>query len=107
MFLFNILGKFTQNTDVWSFGVTLWEIFSFAREAPFEELSDPQVIENACELIQNREFRYPYLEQPEYCPDDVYGLMRNCWQDDAEDRPTFVSLFRFFKQISNAVEMDI
>lgn len=41
-----LLGKFTTKSDVWSFAVTLWEILTFAREQPYEDLCDEKVIEN-------------------------------------------------------------
>lgn len=46
-------AKFTSKSDVWSFAVTLWEILTFAREQPFENLSDEKVIENIGHIYQD------------------------------------------------------
>lgn len=50
---FRIQNKYTPRSDVWSFAVTLWEILTFAREQPYEELSDQHVIDNVTRLYQN------------------------------------------------------
>ena len=39
-------GKFTPKSDAWSFAVCLWEILTFAREQPYDDMRDEQVIEN-------------------------------------------------------------
>ena len=46
-------GKFTTKSDVWSFAVTLWEILTYARQQPYEELADEQVIEALARLYHN------------------------------------------------------
>jgi hypothetical protein len=46
-------GKFTSKSDVWMYGVLLWEILTFAREQPFENLTDEKVIENIGHIYQD------------------------------------------------------
>ncbi|XP_015211166.1 discoidin domain-containing receptor 2 isoform X1 [Lepisosteus oculatus] len=83
-----LLGKFTTASDVWAFGVTLWETFTFCKEQPYSQLSDEQVIENTGEFFRDQK-RQIYLPQPDICPDSVYKLMLSCWRRDTKDRPSF------------------
>ena len=46
----NLKGQYGSKSDVWSFGVTLWEILTFAREQPYEQLSDREILANLQEL---------------------------------------------------------
>lgn len=50
-------GRHTSKSDVWSFAVTLWEILTFAREQPFEELPDHRIVENATYFYQEDDRR--------------------------------------------------
>ncbi|EHB08315.1 High affinity nerve growth factor receptor, partial [Heterocephalus glaber] len=69
--------KFTTESDVWSFGVVLWEIFTYGQQ-PWYQLSNAEAIE--C-ITQGRE-----LERPRTCPPEVYAIMRGCWQREPQQR---------------------
>ncbi|XP_061531302.1 high affinity nerve growth factor receptor [Phycodurus eques] len=69
--------KFTTESDIWSFGVVLWEIFTYGKQ-PWYQLSNGEAIE--C-ITQGRE-----LERPRTCPQQVYALMRGCWQREPQQR---------------------
>lgn len=83
-----LLGKFTTASDVWAFGVTLWETLTFCQEQPYSQLSDEQVIENTGEFFRDQG-RQTYLPQPALCPDSLYKLMLSCWRRDPKHRPSF------------------
>ncbi|NXX25515.1 DDR2 protein, partial [Nicator chloris] len=88
-----LLGKFTTASDVWAFGVTLWETFTLCQEQPYSQMSDEQVIENTGEFFRDQG-RQTYLPQPVLCPDSVYKLMLSCWRRDTKDRPSFQDVHR-------------
>uniref|UniRef100_H3CY70 Tyrosine-protein kinase receptor n=1 Tax=Tetraodon nigroviridis TaxID=99883 RepID=H3CY70_TETNG len=69
--------KFTTESDIWSFGVVLWEIFTYGKQ-PWYQLSNTEAIE--C-ITQGRE-----LERPRTCPNEVYVLMQGCWQREPQQR---------------------
>ncbi|VDK49516.1 unnamed protein product [Gongylonema pulchrum] len=77
-------GRFSEASDVWSFGVTLWEIYSYGRQ-PYEGYAHQDVIE----LISVRSL----LECPQNCPTNIYSLMVECWHEHTERRPTFSELY--------------
>ncbi|XP_031710867.1 discoidin domain-containing receptor 2 isoform X1 [Anarrhichthys ocellatus] len=84
-----LLGKFTMASDVWAFGVTLWEILTLCKKQPYSQLSDEQVIENTGEFFRDQG-KQVYLPKPLCCPDRVYNdLMLSCWRRNAKQRPSF------------------
>ncbi|KAL1279890.1 hypothetical protein QQF64_014490 [Cirrhinus molitorella] len=87
-----LLGKFTMASDVWAFGVTLWEILTLCKEQPYAQFTDEQVIENTGEFFRDQN-KQVYLPKPHCCPDSVYSLMLSCWKRNAKERPTFLEIY--------------
>uniref|UniRef100_A0A3Q0T1L3 receptor protein-tyrosine kinase n=1 Tax=Amphilophus citrinellus TaxID=61819 RepID=A0A3Q0T1L3_AMPCI len=75
---------YSSQSDVWSFGVLLWEIFSLGCR-PYPELSVTQEFYSALK----RGYR---MTRPEHAPDDMYDLMKRCWEEKPQSRPSFSSL---------------
>ncbi|XP_045482514.1 insulin-like receptor isoform X2 [Harmonia axyridis] len=76
-------GVFTSSSDVWSYGVVLWEMATLASQ-PYQGLSNDQVLRYVIDG--------GVMERPENCPDKLYTLMRFCWQHKASARPSFLKL---------------
>jgi len=76
--------NFSEKSDVWSFGVLLWELMTL--EIPFAFAEDlEQTMKQVCQDGHR-------LEKPEWCPESLYGLMARCWAHDPSDRPSFKDL---------------
>uniref|UniRef100_A0ABD2WJD2 Discoidin domain-containing receptor 2 n=1 Tax=Trichogramma kaykai TaxID=54128 RepID=A0ABD2WJD2_9HYME len=92
-----LLGNYTSKSDVWAFAVTFWEILTFAREQPFEELPDHRIVENATYFYQEDEKRF-ILPLPKNCPKEMYDLMRECWKRNESARPNFREIHLFLQR---------
>ncbi|XP_023164753.2 activated Cdc42 kinase-like isoform X2 [Drosophila hydei] len=78
--------RFTNASDVWAYGVCLWEMFSYGFQ-PWAALTGLQILE----AIDSP--NYQRLEQPDCCPREYYTLMMKCWQDDVAKRPKFSEIY--------------
>ncbi|GBN50943.1 Fibroblast growth factor receptor 2, partial [Araneus ventricosus] len=76
-----VASKFSHKSDVWSYGITLWEIFSYGDNPQIENVPD-----SALHAALHDGMR---LRIPEECPALVYLLMRKCWEFSSSDRPSF------------------
>lgn len=73
-------GKFSNKSDMWSFGILLWEIYSFGR-VPYPRIP-------LADVVKHVEKGYK-MEAPEGCPPEVYEIMRQTWDLQPDKRPTF------------------
>uniref|UniRef100_A0AAY4DDU9 non-specific protein-tyrosine kinase n=1 Tax=Denticeps clupeoides TaxID=299321 RepID=A0AAY4DDU9_9TELE len=76
-------GRYTSESDVWSFGVLLWETFSRG-VTPYSDKNNQQTRDEV-----ERGYR---MAAPAQCPAHIYTLMCRCWQYDPRKRPTFTQL---------------
>ncbi|XP_057627248.1 ephrin type-A receptor 5 isoform X8 [Chionomys nivalis] len=72
--------KFTSASDVWSYGIVMWEVVSYG-ERPYWEMTNQDVIKAVEEGYR--------LPSPMDCPAALYQLMLDCWQKDRNSRPKF------------------
>ena len=77
-------GKFSIKTDVWAFGITLFEVFTLCKCQPFPNLSDQEMIEDA---IKGANRMIPH--QPEFCPNNIYEIMEGCFHHEPSKRVGF------------------
>ncbi|XP_072941522.1 tyrosine-protein kinase Shark isoform X2 [Epargyreus clarus] len=82
-------GTFSHASDVWSYGITLWEMFSYGKQ-PY---GDKKGIE-AIQMVESDK----RLERPEDCPDEIYQVMLDCWAYSPDLRPSFSKLVEVFSQ---------
>uniref|UniRef100_A0A672KG52 Tyrosine-protein kinase n=1 Tax=Sinocyclocheilus grahami TaxID=75366 RepID=A0A672KG52_SINGR len=81
-------NTFSIKSDVWAFGVLLWEIATYGM-SPYPGIDLSQVYD-----LLEKGYR---MEQPEGCPPKVYELMRACWQWSPLDRPSFAETHQAFE----------
>ena len=90
-------------SDVWSFGVLMWEVFHLGSAIPYGlYYSEAKIIE----FLKNG-YR---LSKPELCPQYIYDIMLQCWQERHLTRPTFQELknqLKIFENLSNNSNMTV
>uniref|UniRef100_A0A9J7WX25 Receptor protein-tyrosine kinase n=1 Tax=Cyprinus carpio carpio TaxID=630221 RepID=A0A9J7WX25_CYPCA len=83
--------KFTHQSDVWSYGVTIWELMTFGGK-PYDGIPTREIPD----ILEKGE----RLPQPPICTIDVYMVMVKCWMIDADSRPRFKELAAEFSHMA-------
>lgn len=83
--------QFTHQTDIWAFGITLWEILIDCQILPYDGWSNEEIYHR---LKSSEEL---YLPKPECATKDLIDLMFECWRP-AEERPSFHEISIFFSK---------
>lgn len=87
-------GRYSSESDVWSFGILLWETFSMG-VCPYPGMTNQQAREQV-----EKGYR---MSAPQKCPEDVYSLMLKCWEYKAENRPNFSDIHKELLGIKKAM----
>ncbi|NWJ08118.1 EPHA2 protein, partial [Crypturellus undulatus] len=85
--------KFTSASDVWSYGIVMWEVMSYG-ERPYWDMSNHEVMKAISEG-----FRLP---APLACPSAIYQLMLQCWLQERARRPRFADILGILDKLIRA-----
>ncbi|CAG2211853.1 ALK [Mytilus edulis] len=91
-------GMFSSKSDVWSFGVLMWEIFSYA-QTPYGTDNNTTVVT----LI----LKGQRLQQPSACKPAIYDVMCSCWKTDPVERPSFQDLLSHLETLKQIHQSEI
>ncbi|XP_016429181.1 muscle, skeletal receptor tyrosine protein kinase-like isoform X2 [Sinocyclocheilus rhinocerous] len=87
-------NRYTSESDVWAYGVVLWEILSYGMQ-PYYGMAHEEVIY----YVRDGNV----LACPENCPQELYNLMRLCWSTHPTDRPGFASIHRILERMHDQI----
>lgn len=92
-------GRFSVRSDVWSYGVVLWEIYTLGKREPYHGMSDEELIIDAMRGPERS-----LLSRPPACPANLYDIMKRCWVHEplmrADFEEVYSRLFMSYIQLS-------
>ncbi|XP_065576094.1 tyrosine-protein kinase Drl-like isoform X2 [Artemia franciscana] len=86
--------EFSTASDVWSFGVLLWEMTTLAQQ-PYSDIDPFEMADCLQDGVR--------LQQPLNCPDELFAVMACCWLDSPAQRPTFMQLLACLQDFHSAL----
>ncbi|XP_050342212.1 tyrosine-protein kinase Btk29A isoform X1 [Nymphalis io] len=89
--------RFSSKSDVWAFGVLMWEVFTCGK-VPYGRMKNSEVVE----MVQ----RGQVLEKPKGCLNEIYNVMKACWRHAPEERPSFRLLKEELAGVAQSVLAD-
>ncbi|KAM3968137.1 tyrosine-protein kinase Btk29A isoform 1-T1 [Aphomia sociella] len=89
--------RFSSKSDVWAFGVLMWEVFSCG-QVPYGRMKNSEVVD----MVQKGQV----LEKPKACLNEIYSVMRLCWRHAPDERPSFRVLKDKLTSIAQSVLAD-
>ncbi|XP_076770780.1 tyrosine-protein kinase Fer isoform X2 [Arvicanthis niloticus] len=87
-------GRYSSESDVWSFGILLWETFSLG-VCPYPGMTNQQAREQV-----ERGYR---MSAPQNCPEEIFTIMLKCWDYKPENRPKFNDLHKELTAIKKKI----
>ncbi|CAM5140158.1 unnamed protein product [Eretmochelys imbricata] len=75
-----LYSKFSSKSDVWAFGVLMWEVYSLGK-MPYERFNNSETTDHVTQGLR--------LYRPQLASERLYAIMYSCWHEKAEERPTF------------------
>ena len=89
--------KFSSKADVWSYGIVMWEGFTHSKP--------PKLVGEIKYLLSEMD-KGKRLSKPDQCPQDVYSLMRQCWEKEPDNRPDFVAIEKRCREFCTLYQED-
>ncbi|XP_077164416.1 tyrosine-protein kinase BTK [Paroedura picta] len=87
-----LYSKFSSKSDVWAFGVLMWEVYSLGK-MPYERFTNSETTDHVTKGLR--------LYRPQLASERVYSIMYSCWHEKAEERPTFQVLLGNILDLAN------
>lgn len=92
-----LYNKFTVESDIWAYGVVLWEIFSFAMQ-PYYGMTHEEVVK----FIKDGNV----LSCPDDTPPQIYSIMKGCWHRKPSSRPSFKSILKSMTNLQEELKKE-
>ncbi|RDD46705.1 Tyrosine-protein kinase RYK [Trichoplax sp. H2] len=91
--------KFDKNSDMWSFGVVMWELMTLCQTTPYKSVEDNDL----CTHLRSG-YR---LERPPNCPEELYSIMLRCWTTPAKRRPSLSAIIEGIEKLGRLLKQYI